>query len=64
MAYQNSVDGAMRIFNASLQSLMENEESVPVLKAEEGRSIQECAEDVHCFSPATGLRKNPPGNNQ
>ena len=37
MAYQNFVDGAMGIFNASLRSLMENEESVPVLQAEEGR---------------------------
>ena len=37
MAYQNFVDGALGIFNASMRSLMENEESVPVLQAEQER---------------------------
>ena len=37
MAYQNFVDGALGIFNASMRSLMENEESVPVIQAEQER---------------------------
>ena len=37
MNYQNFIDGAMGVFNGSMRSLMENDESVAVLQAEEER---------------------------
>ena len=37
MTYQSFVDGAMGVLNGSMRSLMENDESVAVLQAEEER---------------------------